>query len=80
VAHLATALRRPSVLLFGPMPPSLWGPRRDLDRHVVLWAGRRGDALGDAPDPGLLEISAADVIRASERLGAFESESEVVAT
>ncbi len=28
VAHLATALGRPSVVLFGPVPPSAWGPHR----------------------------------------------------
>jgi ADP-heptose:LPS heptosyltransferase len=42
VAHLATALRTPSVLLFGPMSPSAWGPRIDIDRHTVLWKGPDG--------------------------------------
>lgn len=39
VAHLATAYRVPSVLLFGPTPPAGWGPCLDLDRHRVLWHG-----------------------------------------
>jgi ADP-heptose:LPS heptosyltransferase len=56
VAHLATALRVPSVVLFGPTPPSEWGPPPDRAEHRVLWAGRRGDPNGPAPDPGLLEI------------------------
>jgi ADP-heptose:LPS heptosyltransferase len=56
VAHLATALRVPSVVLFGPTPPAEWGPPPERDRHRVLWAGRRGDPNGPAPDPGLLEI------------------------
>jgi ADP-heptose:LPS heptosyltransferase len=57
VAHLATALRVPSVVLFGPTPPAEWGPPPDKrDRHRVLWAGRRGDPNGAAPDAGLLEI------------------------
>ncbi|MGZ6825433.1 MAG: glycosyltransferase family 9 protein, partial [Mycobacteriales bacterium] len=43
VAHLATALSTPSVLLFGPTPPALWGPPADRPGHVVLWAGRQGD-------------------------------------
>jgi ADP-heptose:LPS heptosyltransferase len=56
VAHLATALRVPSVVLFGPSPPAEWGPPADRPEHRVLWAGRRGDPNGPAPDPGLLEI------------------------
>jgi ADP-heptose:LPS heptosyltransferase len=57
VAHLATALRVPSVVLFGPTPPAEWGPPPERDRHRVLWAGRRGDPNGPSPDPGLLEIA-----------------------
>jgi ADP-heptose:LPS heptosyltransferase len=63
VAHLATALRTPSVVLFGPVPPSEWGPPPD-PRHNALWAGRRGDPHGAAPDPGLLEIGPCDVVEA----------------
>jgi ADP-heptose:LPS heptosyltransferase len=63
IAHLATALGTPSVVLFGPTPPSEWGPPAD-PRHVVLWAGRRGDPHGDAPDPGLLDISVEAVVGA----------------
>jgi Glycosyltransferase family 9 (heptosyltransferase) len=37
VAHLATALGTPSVLLFGPVPPSRWRPLVDVDRHRVVW-------------------------------------------
>jgi ADP-heptose:LPS heptosyltransferase len=61
VAHLATALGVPSVVLFGPTPPAEWGPPPDRDRHRVLWAGRRGDPNGPEPDPGLLEIDPAAV-------------------
>ncbi|MEV5830102.1 glycosyltransferase family 9 protein [Spirillospora sp. NPDC052242] len=67
VAHLATAYRTPSVVLFGPTPPDLWGPPPDRPEHTVLWAGRRGDPHGAAPDPGLLEITADDAARASVR-------------
>jgi ADP-heptose:LPS heptosyltransferase len=62
VAHLATALRTPSVVLFGPEPPSRWGPPPGRPWHAVLWAGRRGDPHGLRPDPGLLEISVLDVL------------------
>ena len=39
VAHLATAYRTPSVLLFGPTPPGWWGPSVDTELHPVLWHG-----------------------------------------
>ncbi len=64
VGHLATALGRPSVLLFGPTPPSRWGPPPG-DRHVVLWKGTTGDPHADEPDPGLLEITVDEVLEAA---------------
>lgn len=68
VAHLATALRRPSVVLFGPTSPAHWGPPSDRPWHVCLWRGGRGDPHGDRPEPGLLEIGVAEVLEALERL------------
>jgi ADP-heptose:LPS heptosyltransferase len=67
VAHLATALGRPSVILFGPTSPAHWGPPRD-PRHHVLWAGRWGDPHGDEVDPGLEEIAVSDVVAALDGL------------
>lgn len=65
VGHLASAYGTPSVLLFGPTPPSLWGPPRD-GRHVVLWHGTgRGDPFGAAPDPSLLAITVEEALRAA---------------
>ncbi|MCP9947464.1 SDR family NAD(P)-dependent oxidoreductase [Actinomadura madurae] len=64
VAHLATAFRTPSVLLFGPTPPGRWGPP-DRAEHHVLWTGRRGDPHGREPCPGLLEIPADRVVEAA---------------
>ena len=64
VAHLATALGTPSVLLFGPTSPDVWGPppaRRD--RHRVLWAGTIGDPHAARPDDGLLRIGPERVLR-----------------
>ncbi len=61
VAHLATAFRTPSVVLFGPIPPAWWGPPAGRPYHRTLWAGKLGDPHGCSTDPGLLEIQAADV-------------------
>jgi ADP-heptose:LPS heptosyltransferase len=67
VAHLATALGRPSVVLFGPTPPAEWGPP-GTSRHLALWSGRRGDPLADEPDEGLLALSVEDVVAALRQL------------
>jgi ADP-heptose:LPS heptosyltransferase len=65
VAHLATALRTPSVVLFGPTSPARWGPPADRPRHRVLWAGRAGgDPNGPVPDPGLLALQPRHVLEA----------------
>jgi ADP-heptose:LPS heptosyltransferase len=72
VAHLATALRTPSVVLFGPVSPELWGPL-DARRHVVLWAGSTGDPHGREPDPGLLQIEVEQVLEALDRLAGRQS-------
>ncbi|MCW2901156.1 MAG: ADP-heptose:LPS heptosyltransferase [Streptosporangiaceae bacterium] len=66
MGHLATAYRTASVLLFGPTPPALWGPPRRPE-HTVLWTGGDGDPHGRAPDPGLLQIPAGQVIAAALR-------------
>jgi ADP-heptose:LPS heptosyltransferase len=68
VAHLATALRVPSVVLFGPTDPARWGPPRERPWHRVLWAGRRGDPHAATPAPGLLEIEPAAVLAALSSL------------
>lgn len=67
VGHIATATGTPSVLLFGPTPPSRWGPRQGA-RHVTLWAGDVGDPHGDQPHPGLLRITAGQVLQAGAKL------------
>jgi ADP-heptose:LPS heptosyltransferase len=64
VAHLATAYRRPSVVLFGPVPPALWGPP-PRSEHVVLWHGDgTGDPWGTELDPALARITVPEVIAA----------------
>lgn len=73
VAHLAEAYRTPSVTLFGPISPSLWGPL-DRKRHVALWSGdacgspRPGDPAGDHIDPRLADITVASVLEPSRAL------------
>jgi ADP-heptose:LPS heptosyltransferase len=68
-AHLATALGTPSVVLFGPVAPRLWGPPAH-PRHRVLWhpggddSARPGDAHGERPDERLLRITVDEVVGA----------------
>ncbi|MEU4768114.1 glycosyltransferase family 9 protein [Actinosynnema sp. NPDC023794] len=61
-AHLATALGTPSVLLFGPSAPAVWGPPARESRHRVLWHGVTGDAFADEVDPGLARITVDEVL------------------
>jgi ADP-heptose:LPS heptosyltransferase len=68
VGHLATALRTPSVVLFGPTSPEEWGPPPERSWHRALWTGGRGDPHSGRPDPGLLEIGVADALTALARL------------
>lgn len=65
VAHVASNYRTPSVVLFGPVAPAVWGPP-DEPRHQVLW---HGDGTGDphalTPDPALLRVTVAEVLAAT---------------
>lgn len=67
-AHLASAYRTPSVLLFGPTPPRRWGPPRN-GPHTVLWHGEDGyvgKPHATTPDPVLLSIGVREVVSAAE--------------
>lgn len=68
-AHLASAYGTPSVVLFGPAPVTQWGPPRS-GPHVALTHDqlRGGDAFSDEPDPALLAVSVAEVLRAAADL------------
>ncbi len=68
VAHLATALGTPSVVLFGPVSPTEWGPPPERPWHRALWTDSTGDPHAPEPDLGLLEITVAEVLRALDEL------------
>jgi ADP-heptose:LPS heptosyltransferase len=68
-AHLASAYGTPSVVLFGPAPPEIWGP--PPGPHIVLTRAelRRGDTFAHEPDPALLAVTVQDVLAAAGELG-----------
>jgi len=69
VAHLATALRTPSVVLFGPTPPTRWGPPPNRPEHIAIWHGEgTGDPWGGSVDPALLRIGVDEVVSSAEAL------------
>jgi ADP-heptose:LPS heptosyltransferase len=85
MAHLASAYARPSVTLFGPVPPSEWGPPPH-PRHQVLRAagpGYRGDPHAARTDPALSAITvdavlgaAAAALRATQPAAAAHMDSD----
>lgn len=66
VAHLASAFRTPSVVLFGPVPPSQWGP--PPGPHRVIWKGAVGDTHADEVHAGLMAVTAEEVVDAVSEL------------
>ncbi len=79
VAHLATALRTPSVVLFGPCSPAHWGPPADREWHRAIWKGRSGDPHAATPDPGLLAITVDEVLEALAEVSAVVARARVAA-
>jgi ADP-heptose:LPS heptosyltransferase len=78
VAHAASTYAVPSVVMFGPVSPALWGPPPSpLHRalHHRLPSDRPGDPHGADVDPALLRITpdevldAAAAVRAAAGLG-----------
>jgi ADP-heptose:LPS heptosyltransferase len=68
LAHVATAFGTPSVVLFGPTPPRLWGPPTG-GPHTVIWHGTsEGDPWGSDVDPALLGISVEEVLDAAQAM------------
>jgi hypothetical protein len=69
IAHLATAYHTASIVLFGPQPPSRWGPPPG-GRHRILWRPRPDDATAspDLPHPSLRRIQVDDVLAMANEL------------
>ncbi|MFJ6913184.1 glycosyltransferase family 9 protein [Streptomyces sp. NPDC101133] len=73
IAHLAVAHATPSVTLFGPVPPSRWGPPPH-PRHRTLWhPGPDGDPHGRETDPALLRITPDAVLEALHALDTLDA-------
>ena len=70
VAHLATAYRRPSVTLFGPVAPAIVGPAAAARITACSGTAPSGDPHADRPDAGLLAIPPQRVIAALAGLSA----------
>ena len=66
--HLASALGRPVVGIYGPTDPSRNGPYGTRARVLRSPESRRDHSRRSAPDPGLLTITPDDVLRAADDL------------
>ncbi|MDG9721103.1 glycosyltransferase family 9 protein [Streptomyces sp. DH24] len=64
IAHLAVAHGTPSVTLFGPVPPSRWGPPADPRHRALGHPGPDGDPHGTRPHPAQLRLRPEDVLHA----------------
>ena len=71
--HLASALGRPVVGIYGPTDPSRNGPYGTRARVLRSPESKRDHSRRDAPEPGLLKITPEDVLRAADELLAEES-------
>ncbi len=71
--HLASALGRPVVGIYGPTDPSRNGPYGTRARVLRSPESQRDHSRRDAPEPGLLTITPEDVLRAADELLAEES-------
>jgi len=66
--HLACALGRPVVAIFGPTDPGRNGPFGSPFRVLRNAASRRDHTRRDAPEAGMLTIAPEDVLRAADEL------------
>ncbi len=70
--HLASALVRPVVGIYGPTDPGRNGPYGTRAQVLRSAGSRRDHSRRSDPDPGLLTITADDVLRAADELLAEE--------
>ncbi|MGB7267070.1 MAG: glycosyltransferase family 9 protein [Terracidiphilus sp.] len=70
--HLACALGRPVVGIYGPTDPSRNGPYGTHAAVLRSPTSRRDHTRRETPDPGLLTIAPDDVLRAADKLLAEE--------
>jgi ADP-heptose:LPS heptosyltransferase len=68
VAHVASNYRTPSVVLFGPVSPAVWGPPLDPRHRVIFHGNGTGDPHGLDPDPAMLAITVAEVVEGVRRV------------
>jgi heptosyltransferase-1 len=66
--HLACALSRPVIGIYGPTDPSRNGPYGTRARVLRSAASRRDHSRRADPDPGLLTITPEDVLQAADEL------------
>ena len=66
--HLACALGRPVVGIYGPTDPSRNGPYGTNFKVLRSPESRRDHSRRDAPEAGLLTITPEDVLQAAEEL------------
>ena len=66
--HLACALGRPVVGIYGPTDPSRNGPYGTRFKVLRSPESRRDHSRHEAPEAGLLTITPEDVLRAAEEL------------
>jgi len=66
--HLAAAMRRPVVALFGPTDPARNGPYKTVARVLRHGGERRDHRRLAEPEAGLLEITVDEVVAAAEEL------------
>ncbi len=67
VAHLAVAYGTPSVTVFGPVSPAVWGPPPGRPQHRAVWSGVPGDPHGPVVDPALASLPCTEVLDEVDR-------------